>query len=158
VALNVSYPIGFSPAKAAAARALIQLRQVETETRQLEVQVVTEVTNAAIQARNNLDQVDTAKVARELAEEKLDAEEKKFEAGLSTNYFVVQAQKDLADAQNAEFQALVNYRKSLVDFERAQQTTLQAAGVTIVSPGGLTPPAVGSGRQASPAPSGTFIP
>jgi outer membrane protein TolC len=158
VALNVSYPIGFSPAKAEAARALIQLRQVETETRHLEVQVVTEVTNAAIQARNNLDQVDTARVARELAQEKLDAEEKKFEAGLSTNYFVVQAQKDLADAQNAEFQALVNYRKSLVDFERAQQTTLQAAGVTIVSPGGLTPPAVGSGRQASPAPSGAFIP
>jgi outer membrane protein TolC len=113
--------------------------------------------NNRVFSNSSFYKVDTAKVARELAQEKLDAEEKKFEAGLSTNYFVVQAQKDLADAQNGEFQAQVNYRKSLVDFERVQQTTLQTAGVTIVSPAGLTPPAVGSGRQASPASSGVFI-
>ena len=158
LALNMSYPIGFGSAKAEAARAALQIKQVETEIRQLEVQVVTDVTNAAIQVRNNYDEVAAASVARELAVEKLDAEQKKFAAGMSTNYFVVQAQRDLADAQNAELQAQVNYRKALVDFERAQQTTLQSAGVTVLTPAGLAPPAVGSGRTAAPAPSGGFLP
>ena len=44
---------------------------------------------------------------------------------MSTNYFVVQAQRDLATAQNNELQAMLNYRKALVELERLQQTTLQ---------------------------------
>ena len=95
-------------------------------------------------------------IARELAREGVDVaivaegytapEQKKFRAGVSTNYFVVQAQRDLADAQNAELQAEVSYEKARVEFERVQRTTLQAAGVTIISTGGLEPAAVGSAR------------
>ena len=40
---------------------------------------------------------------------------------MTTNFFVVQAQRDLRDAQNTELRALADYRKSLVNFERAQQ-------------------------------------
>ena len=54
----------------------------------------------------------------------LEAEQSKFEVGMSTNYFVVQAQRDLADAQNNELRAILNYRKSLVELERLQQTSL----------------------------------
>ena len=43
---------------------------------------------------------------------------------MSTNYFVVQAQRDLNDARNSELRAILNYRKALVEFERLQQTTL----------------------------------
>jgi hypothetical protein len=75
---------------------------------------------------------------------------------MSTNFQVVQAQKDLTDARTAELQAEVTYRKSLVEFDRVQQTTLQSAGVTLLSPSiGL--PSVGSGRAAGAAPSGVFI-
>ena len=118
------------------------------------MQVVTEVTDAAIAARNAFDEIDAAKQARDLAEQKLDAEQKKFGVGLSTNYLVVQAQKDLADARNAVLRAQITYQKALVDFERAQQTTLQSAGVTVISPSGLGP---AGGRQRTsgvPAPSG----
>jgi len=41
--------------------------------------------------------------------------------GLSTNFFVVQAQRDLATAQNSELRALLNYRKAIVDYERSQE-------------------------------------
>lgn len=157
IAVNVSYPLGFSAARAEAARAGVQVSRAETELRRMQIAVVTDVTNAAIGVRNNVDAVRTAVTARELAEQTLAAEQKKFEAGMSTNYFVVQAQKDLADARNAELQAQVNYRKSLVEFDRVQQTTLQSAGVTIVAPV-LTPLASGSGRTAAAAPSGTLIP
>ena len=158
VALNVSYPLGYNVAKAAAARAQLQTTQVAVQTHQLEVQIVTEVTDAAIAARNAFDEIDAATQARELSEQKLDAEQKKFGVGLSTNYLVVQAQKDLADARNAVLHAEITYQKALVDFERAQQTTLQSAGVSVISTAGLSTFATGSGRPASAAPSGTFIP
>ena len=45
---------------------------------------------------------------------------------MSTNYYVVQAQRDLATAQNNELRAILNYRKALVELERLQQTTLQS--------------------------------
>ena len=158
VALNVSYTFGDTAAKAEAARARVQANQVVAQTHQLEVQVVTEVTNAAIAAGNAYDEIETAKQARDLAEQKLDAEQKKFGVGLSTNYLIVQAQKDVADARNAVLHAQIDYQKALVDFDRAQQTTLQSAGVMVISPAGLALPAIGSGRPAQPAPAGAFIP
>ena len=63
----------------------------------------------------------------------LEAEQSKFEVGMSTNYFVVQAQRDLATAQNNELQAILNYRKSLVELDRLQQTTLTNSNITIIS-------------------------
>ena len=39
---------------------------------------------------------------------------------MSTNYEVVQAQRDFADAQNNELRAILNYRKALVNFETVQ--------------------------------------
>jgi outer membrane protein len=158
IALNVSYPLGYSAARADAARAAIQAGQVLVQTRQLEVQVVTEVTDAAIAARNAFDDIETAKQAQDLAAQKLDAEQKKFSVGLSTNYLVVQAQKDLADARNAVLRAEIMYEKALVDFDRAQQTTLQSAGVTVISLTAPGAPAAGSGRPATAAPGGGLIP
>ena len=52
---------------------------------------------------------------------------------MSTNYFVVQAQRDLATAQNNELQAVLAYRRSLVELERLQQTTLSASNITVLS-------------------------
>jgi outer membrane protein TolC len=114
--------------------------------KQIELQVATDVTNAAVTAQSNVDRVQAAQAARELAQKQLEAEQSKFEVGMSTNFFVVQAQRDLADAQNTELRAVLNYRKSLVDLERLQQTTLQNLNITVVSTGGLNPTAVGSGR------------
>jgi hypothetical protein len=47
---------------------------------------------------------------------------------MSTNFFVVQAQRDLRDAQNTELRALADYRKSLVTFERAQEAPSGSTG------------------------------
>ena len=60
-------------------------------------------------------------MARHAARRRLEAEQKKFAAGLSTNYLVFQAQRDLADAQYSELVALLDYNKSLVDFETVQE-------------------------------------
>lgn len=136
IALNLSYPIGTSAAEAHVARARLQQQQTQAQLKQLELQVATEVTNAALQVESNLKRVEAATAARELAQRRLEAEGSKFEVGMSTNFFVVQAQRDLADAQNSELRALLDYRKSLVDFDRVQETSLGRAGITIVTGGG----------------------
>jgi outer membrane protein len=135
VQLQFSYPIGTSAADANYARARLQIQQTEAQLRQLELRVATEVTNAALQVQSNLKRVDAAIAARELAGRRLEAEQSKFDVGMSTNFFVVQAQRDLADAQNSELRAMLDYRKSLVDFERVQETSLSGAGISVVSGG-----------------------
>jgi outer membrane protein len=132
VGVNISYPLGLSAQKASVARARVQLNQVQAQLKQIELQVATELTNQAITIRSNAERVQAAQVARELAQRQLDAENSKFAVGMSTNYFVITAQNQLSTAQNNELQAILNYRKSLVDFDRLQQTTLQNQNITIV--------------------------
>jgi outer membrane protein TolC len=119
--LNISYNLGGSAADAQHARARVQRSQASTRLRALELTVATEVTNAALSVQSNLKRVEAARAARELAQKRLEAEQSKFEVGMSTNFFVVQAQRDLATAENSELSALADYRKSLVTFERSQE-------------------------------------
>ncbi|MGE0043073.1 MAG: TolC family protein [Vicinamibacterales bacterium] len=121
LSVTLSYPIGGSNAEAQYARARVQQNQSIARLRALELQVATEVTNTALTVQSNLKRVEAARAARELAQRRLEAEQSKFEVGLSTNFFVVQAQRDLADAANSELRALADYRKSLVNFERVQE-------------------------------------
>ncbi len=132
VQLNVSYPIGPSAADAAYARAQLQTQQVQAQLRQLELQVATEVTNAVLQIRAIARRIEAATAARELAEEQLAAEQSRFEAGLSTNFFVVQAQRDLSAAQDTELRAILDQQKALIELDRVQRTSLSQAGIQII--------------------------
>ena len=136
VGLQMSYPIGTSSEEAALERARLQVRQTEAELRQLELSVATEVTNAALQVESISERIDAATASRELAEEQLAAEESKLQVGLSTNFFVVQSQRDLATARDAELRAILDYQKALVELERLQQTSLTRTGISIVGGGG----------------------
>ena len=144
VQLNLSYPLGVSSQEASVARARVQLNQVQAQTKQIELQVATDITNAALTSQSAAESVQAAQAARELSLKKLEAEQSKFEVGMSTNYFVVQAQRDLADAQNTELRQILNYRKSLVELERLQSTTLQNLNITVL---GATGAATTTGGQ-----------
>jgi outer membrane protein len=126
--VTMSYPLLGSQAEAQVARARLQRNQSLTRLRALEVQIAAEVTNAALTVQSNLKRVEAATAARELALKRLEAEQSKFDVGMTTNFFVVQAQRDLRDAQNVELRALADYRKSLVNFERAQQSPAGGGG------------------------------
>jgi hypothetical protein len=155
VSMNFSYPLGLSTQEASVARARVQLSQVEAQVKQVELQVATEVTNAAITVQNTVEAVQAAQAARDLSQQKLTAEQSKFEVGMSTNYFVVQAQRDLATAQNSELQALLNHRKAVVELERVQQTTLQSANITILSAAGAGGGTAAGGTAGATAASAT---
>ena len=109
--------------------------QAELQLRSLELTVATQVREVARTLNTNRKRVDATRASRELAERKLEAEQKKFEAGMSTNFQVIQAQRDLATARNAELQAVLDYNRSLVDFETVQEAPLSGGGVTIGTSG-----------------------
>ena len=132
VGLQLSYPLGTSSDQAALERARLQVRQTEVQLRQLELNVATEVTTAALQITSIQERIDSATAARELREQQLAVEESRFEVGLVTAFFVVQAQEDLAAAQETELRAILDYQLALIDFERVQRTSLGGAGISIV--------------------------
>ena len=90
------------------------------------------MTNAALQIEAIQESIQAAAVARELAEEQLRAEEIKFEVGLSTNYLVVQMQRELAAAQELERRAILDYQRAPIEFDRAQRASRASPGVTVV--------------------------
>ena len=125
--LNVSYPIGSSQPQASLARARLQYSQGQAQLRNQELQVVTQVREAGRQVQTNQKRVETTRTSRQLAERRLQAEERKFAAGTSTSFFVFQAQRDLALARNNELRSVLDYNRSIVDFESVQEAPLGSA-------------------------------
>ncbi len=136
VQLQMTYPLGQSADKAGYERARLQRRQNEAQLRRVELQIASEVTNAAIQIETIQERIEAAIAARELTEEQLRAEESKFEVGLSTNFLVLQMQRELAFAQDVELRAIFDYQRALIEFDRTQRTALGNAGITVVGGGG----------------------
>lgn len=125
LALNVSYPLGDSQEETGLARARLQNAQSQTQLKHQQLQVVTQVRDAARSLTTNQKRVASTAATRELGQRRLEAEQKKFAAGQSTSFFVFQAQRDLAQAQNNELRAILDYNKSIVDYETVQETPLR---------------------------------
>ncbi len=124
VQLDLAYPIGKSPQEAQLARARLQQTQAERQVASLEMAVITQVRDAARNVQTNTKRVDATRSSRVLAERRLEAEEKKYQAGMTQNFFVLQAQRDLNVARNNELLALVEYAKSVVNYSAVQQAPL----------------------------------
>jgi outer membrane protein len=133
-AVQFSYPIGNGLAEANLARTRLQKSQSLVQIQNLELQVAASVRDVARNVETNQQQLVSTQATRRLMERRLEAEQKKFAAGLSTNFLVFQAQRDLADAQYSELVALLNYNKSLVDLETVQEAP--TAGGSAVNIGG----------------------
>ena len=128
VQLNVSYPLGRSVAEAAVAQGRLQREQQTTGLRDLETQVVASVREAGRQVNTSLKRVESTKKARELAEQTLQAEEKRLAVGLSDTFRVLQAQRDLARQRVNELNAIISYNRALVNFEAVQTVPLNGGG------------------------------
>jgi outer membrane protein TolC len=131
LAVTVGYPIGRSSAEAALARARVSYAQEQLQLRTLELTVATQVREVARTLNTNRKRVDATRASRDLAQRRLEAEQKKFQAGLSTNFLVIQAQRDLASARNAELQAILDYSRSVVDFETVQEAPVVGGGISL---------------------------
>ena len=124
VALTVGYPLGRSTADANLARSRLERAQSRARLQEIEIRVVTEVRDVARRVTTSLQRVEATRVARELAERRLAAEQRKFDVAMSTTFLVFQAQRDLAVARNNELLATLDHLKALVDFDAVQEVPL----------------------------------
>ena len=123
-ALNISYPLGTSQAQAGLARVRLQNSRTQTELKNQQLQVATQVREAARQVQTDQKRVESTRSSRLLAERRLEAEQRKLAAGTSTSFVVFQAQRDLAVARNNELRAILDLNQSVVDLETVQEIPL----------------------------------
>ncbi len=90
-----------------------------------------DVRTAARNVESGVKRVAAARSNTVLQRKTVEAEQKKFENGMSTSFEVLRIQNDLFSAQLAEIQAILSYTKSLADLERAQGTLLEARGLSL---------------------------
>src|SRR5256712_73069 len=146
--LSLGVPIGNRQAVAAFTRVEYEVSQARYDLERLTLAARIEVRSAVRQVETNLKRVRAAQVNVRLQREKLSAEQKKFENGMSTSFQVLSFQNDLASAESRENQAIVDYNKSLAELERVKGTLLQTKNMVMPSPPGTG----GAGRTGSASP------
>lgn len=122
--LSLSIPLRNRFNQAADVTAKLQERQQEAALQRTRNTVAVDVRNALIQLAQSKAAVEADIKARILAEQTLDAEQKKFLLGASTTFVVVQTERDLATARSAEVRAMANLAEAKVNFDRALGRTL----------------------------------
>ncbi len=133
--VEIEIPIGNAAAKSEYAQAKIDVSQSELNRRQLLSDITLEVGKAVNDVVANMKRIQSARVARELAEENLRNQQKRLEVGIATTKDVLDFQNDLTTARGVEVQAATDYNVSLAELARAQGTLLDAYSVVIEVPG-----------------------
>jgi outer membrane protein TolC len=131
VDLTLSIPLSTVLTRAEAASARAGFEQARLRLEQTEEQVFLEVRNAVRDVETNAKRVEAYAAAQGLAAKKLEAEEKKLKAGMSTNYDVVLAQRDLAAARSAELRARIDHVLSVARLDRATGASLELRNITL---------------------------
>lgn len=131
VGLNLTLPVRNRSAQSDSARAQLDQRQQTVQYRQTENTIVINVRNALIALQQDRAQVAAAEKARTLAQQTLDAEQKKYQLGSSTSYNVVLRSRDLTAAQGTALRAQANLAEALVNFNQAMGRTLEVNHITV---------------------------
>lgn len=128
---NFGYPIGNRSAKSDFNKTRLQLDQTRLSQRNVEQLISVGVRVAHRNVKTAFDLIGATRVARELSQEQLDAEQKKYKEGLSTNFQVLDFQDKLTQARTREALAITAYNQSLVNLDKAIGITLQRHNIVI---------------------------
>jgi outer membrane protein len=131
VGINVTIPLRNRGAQADQIRSQLEYRQAQLHLQQLQNQIGIEVRNAQFALVQNRSRVNAARKARDLAQQSFDVEQKKKALGASTSNLVLQADRDLAQAESNFVAAMSTYEKSRVELDRATGLTLAHTGIEI---------------------------
>ena len=127
--IQLTIPLRNRAAQADQIRSQLEYRQAEMRLKQLENQVRIEVRNAQFSVQQNRARVDAAKAGVELAKQSLDAEQKKYALGASTNTLVLGTQRDLTQSASSLVSAMAAYEKARVELDRVTGQTLLHNGI-----------------------------
>jgi HAE1 family hydrophobic/amphiphilic exporter-1 len=129
--VTVSYSLGRSYEDASLVKARLEEKQTQARLDSLQIQTVRQIRQAGWDVESTAQRIDTSRAARGLAEQRLDAEQKRYEVGMSTSFLVVQAQRDLAQARTNELSAILGYQVARVNFEALQQAPASSGSVAV---------------------------
>jgi len=127
--LQLSIPLFNTSARADLVQARLTMEQSLLNLKKIESTVYSEVKQIIMDLETNAKIVEANRISRELADQKLAAEQKKLSVGLSTNYLVLQYQRDFANAQIAELKSLIDYNLALSRVDKVLGTTLEKRNI-----------------------------
>lgn len=139
VGLRFSLPIFNRTAKAQLGRSLAEATRITNQREQLEQVIEAEVRNAIQAVRSNEARLAAASAERSSAELQYDAEQHRFQAGLSTVFLVLQRQTDLQSARGRELRAQTDLNKAIAELQRVTGVTLTAHNITLQGGPGQQP-------------------
>ncbi len=129
--IQLNIPLRNRAAQADMISTQLQLRQAELQQQQQINQIGMEITNALIGVQQARAALDAAVEASNLQEETMTAEQEKYRLGASTNFLVIQTQRDSAAAQSVEVAARNNYAKAKVTLDQATGRLLEVNNIQI---------------------------
>ena len=129
--LTLSLPLKNRAAKAEMGSALVSRRSDLYNQRYIREQVTLDVTNAVHQLEQAKLSVAAGKEAFDLAQKTMAAEQRKYELGSGTIFFVLEAQTELASAQQSLLQSEVGYQMALASVDHATGELLEPYHVQI---------------------------
>lgn len=132
IGVTVTLPVGNVLSRAYHAQAKIGLDQARLRIMNQEQQLTLELGNAVRAVETNFLRTQAYQAARELAQQKLEAEVEKLKVGMSINYLVLSFQRDLADAQTLELKALIDYKISVANLDRVMGVGRERQNVNVV--------------------------
>lgn len=133
--VQVSFPIGNHTAKADLAAAKEQERSAQVQEASTIERITMDVRNALQAYQSAQARLVAARTAREASEQVLASERRRFRAGVSTTYMVLQREIELADNRGRELQAQTDLNNAVVDLQRATGTILTANNVNLTTAG-----------------------
>jgi outer membrane protein TolC len=127
--LTLTIPFLNRKAKAKYDRSLKSMEQMELSLKNMERLVELDIRSAYIEAVKTRQMIEATKVTRELQQKNMDAELEKFRVGKSTNFLVLQAQRNFTAAKLDESGTMVGYLNALIDLYQMQGTLLERRGI-----------------------------
>ena len=132
---NVGFTFGLPVlnigARAQARAAQLDFEQSQSSLAQTQQNIAVEVRAAARAIDTFSRTIAASRAAREAAERNLEAERKRYENGMTTNFQVLEVQQDLSDARVRELQALVGYNKAVAAYHRAIGDILAVHNISV---------------------------
>ena len=132
IGVTLTLPVGNVLSRAYHAQARLNLEQAKLRIKNQEQELMLELGNAVRAVETNYLRTQAYKAARELAQQKLEAELEKLSVGMSTNYLVLQYQRDRANAQTMEIKSLIDYKISLADLDRVMGVGRERQNVNVI--------------------------
>ena len=132
--LSLNLPVRRHSAQANLADALIIRSRDQFQERNTNQSISLEVTNAVHALEQAKLSMEAAKISRDLAQETLHADERKYELGAETVFFVLDAQTQLTSAEQSVIQSQVSYQLAVAMLDHATGDLLDHHHVQIVEP------------------------